>query len=143
MGNPIIAFLYPLNICNDVIYTELFALYYSLLPCKRLNLNNLWIEQDAFNAISIINSVECKNAALFYLVKNIKLLLNDFTYQITHILHEGNKCVDWLANNACDIIEIMEYYPVNIPTILNNFIRMDKGEYLISECVRLLFSLCL
>lgn len=78
------------------------------------------------NTLKIIQSRNCKSAELYYLVKNIFILLNGCNFHISHILREGNKCTDWLANKGCYMSQIVEITDWNTHLELICLIKMDK-----------------
>lgn len=67
-GKMIMNFALPLNTSN-VIFSELYAIYYGLQMCERFSYYVLWIESDALSAINLILSNNCFNADLFTLLK--------------------------------------------------------------------------
>lgn len=78
-GKVISTFACPLNYYN-VLYAELYAIYYGILICNRLNITDIWIEVDPLNAINMIQSTISKKADIFYLHKKIMFILKDCNY---------------------------------------------------------------
>lgn len=64
--------------------------------------SSIWIEVDTLKISPILKSTNEGNAALFYLVNNIKLLLRNKNYKLTQIHKEGNAIADYLAHMSAN-----------------------------------------
>ncbi|KAL0910799.1 hypothetical protein M5K25_018888 [Dendrobium thyrsiflorum] len=102
---------------NCVISAELLAMFHGLKLCTRLGIFNVWREVDAILVISMINS-GYSNPKNFYLIRNIKKLLSQLNFCISHVYREANVVADFLANMGCQLINDIEFSPVNLPYML-------------------------
>lgn len=116
-----------------VLYVELYAILHGLNVASNLSFIKLWIEVDALLVINILHKGFSLLPNVFYLVKRISALLKIFEYKISHIFREGNKCVDWLANNGAYLLNIMNYDNNFYPSKLRGFVKMDLLVSPISE----------
>lgn len=118
------AYSIPLNHCS-VLYAELYAILYGLTVASNLGISKLWIEIDALIVINILSKVFSYFPSIYYIVKRIITSLNLFDYKISHIMREGNKYADWLANNGTSLLNLKVYDNNDCPTDLHRIIKMD------------------
>ncbi|KAL0928352.1 hypothetical protein M5K25_000229 [Dendrobium thyrsiflorum] len=132
---------------NCVLTAELLALFAGIKLCVSHGLLNVWIEVDAMHVISMINS-DHVNPKNFYLIRNIKNLLSQLNFWISHIFREANGDADFLANMGCQIDNDMIFSGVNLPHRLKGFpiffcsgygvVVSSSGVGLSGEFIRLL-----
>ncbi|KAL0906850.1 hypothetical protein M5K25_025378 [Dendrobium thyrsiflorum] len=123
-GSVLAAFATPIQ-TNCVLTAELSALLAGINLCVSHGILNVWIEVDAMNVISMLNS-DHVNPKNFYLIRNIKNILSQLNFRISHIFREANGAADFLANMGCQIENDMVFSGVNLPHRLKGIVRMDK-----------------
>lgn len=65
--------------------------------------------------ISLFTTNNKANANLFYNVRDIKLLLSQIEYKLTHIFRKGNWCADLLARTGALLSPINVFSIYTIP----------------------------
>ncbi|KAL0928315.1 hypothetical protein M5K25_000189 [Dendrobium thyrsiflorum] len=126
-GNLVVAFAEPLPTCS-VVKAELFAILKGIKLCFSRDIYNIWIEVDAISTIHFLmqNSSNVVKHDLFYLIREIKHLLNMANCNMSHVYREGNACADWLANFGCNLSCFTEFSTDNLPLPVKGMIRLDK-----------------
>ncbi|KAL0909402.1 hypothetical protein M5K25_020266 [Dendrobium thyrsiflorum] len=126
-GNLVVAFAEPLPTCS-VVKAELFAILKGIKLCFSRDIYNIWIEVDAISTIHFLmqNSSNVVKHDLFYLIREIKHLLNMANCNMSHVYREGNACADWLANFGCNLSCFTEFSNDNLPLPVKGMIRLDK-----------------
>ncbi|KAL0926337.1 hypothetical protein M5K25_002555 [Dendrobium thyrsiflorum] len=126
-GNLVVAFAEPLATCS-VVKAELFAILKGIKLCFSRDIYNIWIEVDAISTIHFLmqNSSNVVKHDLFYLIREIKHLLNMANCNMSHVYREGNACADWLANFGCNLSCFTEFSTNNLPLPVKGMIRLDK-----------------
>lgn len=109
---------------SDSFQAELWGIFEALKLALSLQIDHLIIEADSTAAITSLQQQDQENHPSWALISNCQSLMTCFSaYHIHHVLREGNKCADYLANLACDFSEgtiILDTPPAELENLLNN-----------------------
>ncbi|XP_041990271.1 uncharacterized protein LOC121741533 isoform X2 [Salvia splendens] len=107
---------------------ELLALCQGLLMAKEQG-DHVWIELDAAAIVTMLKSGKQGPTALRHTIVQIRLLLRQIQYKITHIPREGNRAADFLASRGTQTSDLTVYDHISAPPILKALVRMDQWGY--------------
>ncbi|CAL5377310.1 unnamed protein product [Camellia sinensis] len=97
-------------------------------------MRDVLIETDVENVVLHINNTTTSNYLYRALLEDIKFLMQRCNCAVSHILREGNKCADRLANmgvNHGGNLEVLENPPSEIANLLVADIYLVKGLKLV------------
>ncbi|KAL0411081.1 UNVERIFIED_CONTAM: putative ribonuclease H protein [Sesamum latifolium] len=100
LGRVIFAFQEPLGNTTNT-QAELRAFHRGLKIYTDMGFHNIWIETDATASIKLISTLRQGAWNLQTTLQNIRKLLSQMEYKISHVFREENQATDFLANQAC------------------------------------------
>ncbi|KAL1557893.1 hypothetical protein AAHA92_08426 [Salvia divinorum] len=121
------AFCTPL-VATSGFEAELLALCQGLLMAKEHGVH-VWIELDTTAIVDLLKSRKHGPTALRHTIVQIRLLLQQIQYKITHIPREGNRAADFLAGRGAETSDLTVYDHISAPPILKALVRMDQWGY--------------
>ncbi|KAL0288419.1 UNVERIFIED_CONTAM: hypothetical protein Sangu_2659800 [Sesamum angustifolium] len=109
--------------------TELEAIYRGVKLCIDSNIRKIWVETNANVALKLISSPYQGPWHLQNLLQQIRNLLSQTEFKISHIFREGNQVTDYFANQACFNQHLIILSPDNITGIPKSLIRLDACSF--------------
>lgn len=86
---------------SSVLMAEFWGIFTALSMCWDMSFRYLWIESDSMVAVSLVNNGCQENhpyAPIIFAIK--ELMRRSWVVRLTHVLREGNRLADSLANLA-------------------------------------------
>ncbi|KAL0318099.1 UNVERIFIED_CONTAM: putative ribonuclease H protein [Sesamum calycinum] len=116
LGQTVLAFQEHLGLTSNTA-AELKAIYRGVKLCIDSNIRKIWVATDANVALKLISSPSQGPWHLQYLLQQIRNLLPQTEFKISHIFREGNQVADYFANQACFNQHLTILSPDNITGI--------------------------
>ncbi|KAM7485010.1 hypothetical protein LguiA_001019 [Lonicera macranthoides] len=106
---------------------EAKALLQGLQLCRKENIFTVDVEIDSLLFVNIIQE-QCKVPwALAYIIRELKLLLQQMSFSIRLSYRETNKCADYLANLGVKERKFLCFRRANLPDELAGISRVDRS----------------
>ncbi|KAL2237447.1 UNVERIFIED_CONTAM: putative ribonuclease H protein [Sesamum indicum] len=122
LGQTVFTFQEHLGLMSNTA-AELNAIYRGVKLCIDNNIRKIWVETDANIAIKLISSSPKGPWHLQNLLQQIRELLSQTEFKISHIFREGNQVADYFANQACFSQHLTILSPDNITGIPKGLIN--------------------
>ncbi|KAL0349756.1 UNVERIFIED_CONTAM: putative ribonuclease H protein [Sesamum radiatum] len=127
LGQTVLAFQEHLGLTSNTA-AELKAIYRGVKLCIDSNIRKIWVETDANVALKLISSPSLGPWHLQNLLQQIRNLLSQTEFKISHIFREGNQVADF-ANQAYFNQHLTILSPDNITGIPKDLIRLDACSF--------------
>ncbi|XP_042027173.1 uncharacterized protein LOC121774348 [Salvia splendens] len=118
------AFTTPLRV-GSVLEAELSAVLRGLLLAKEFG-TTIWIELDATQVISLINTRNSRPAQTRHLMAQITLLQRSCVLKATFVHREGNMAAGSLVNMALALSPMLIFDGLSAPRHLKAIVRMEQ-----------------
>lgn len=120
---------------KDIHLFELIAIKLGLQQVLERNISRTHIESDDATTVDILLRKSDPPRSLINITRCIFDLLRSFyNFRISHIFHEGNECVDWLAKYAFSTKTVFlwtDHWPDPLPSFLH-------ANVISTGCIRLI-----
>ncbi|KAK4385617.1 putative ribonuclease H protein [Sesamum angolense] len=128
LGQTVLAFQKHLGLTSNTA-PELKAIYRGVKLCIDNNIRKIWVEIDANVALKLISSSSQGPWHLQNLLQQIRNLLSQTEFKISHIFREGNQVANYFANQAYFNQHRTILSPDNITSIPKDLIRLDACSF--------------
>ncbi|KAL0442005.1 UNVERIFIED_CONTAM: putative ribonuclease H protein [Sesamum radiatum] len=128
LGQTVLAFQEHLGLISNTA-TELKAIYRGVKLCIDSNIRKIWVETDANVALKLISSPSQGPWHFQNLLQQIRNLLSQTEFKISHIFREGNQVADYFANQAFFNQHLTILSPDNITGIPKGLIRLNACSF--------------
>ncbi|KAI3443768.1 hypothetical protein Pfo_000433 [Paulownia fortunei] len=123
-GDVLVAFYEAIGVQTNSV-AELHAVLRGLMLAIERGFTRIWIEVDSKLVVQLLTGNSMANWTHQSFITRDRSLLRGVEYKITHLLREGNKVADCLANMACILLDSNVFQQNNIPNEICGLVKAD------------------